>query len=270
MLDFNSSIRVYSNPMLKENAKYPENWFATWFDEWYMKVYQHRDEREAADFISKWNIWEKLNPEDWCLDLGCGAGRFAQLFAKKGYNTLAVDLSMPLLEAARKDLSGNANPYYVRSDMRCLPTVKRFGLIMSLFTSFGYFESDEEHSTLLRDLSNRLRPKGIIVLDLPNSSDVERKVSELPITEKNIENVVVREERYMEMQPKRVIKRIIISKDKETFKYTESVRLYTNLEIEAMFQSVGISSVEHPWGDYSGSPYSNSSSRMIYFGKRIG
>ncbi|NQU62880.1 MAG: methyltransferase domain-containing protein [SAR324 cluster bacterium] len=256
--------------MSRESEKYPENWYANWFDEWYMQVYQHRDEREAADFISKWNIWEKLNPEDWCLDLGCGAGRFAQLFAQKGYNVLAVDLSKPLLQAARNDLTGNKNPFYVRSDMRYLPTEIQFGLITSLFTSFGYFESDEEHAVLLNDLSKRLRLKGILVLDLPNSGYVERKVSELPVTEKNIGNVLVREERHMEMQPKRVIKRIIISKEKETFKYTESVRLYTNLEIEAMLQSVGLSSIEHPWGDYGGSPYSRSSSRMIYFGERNG
>jgi len=256
--------------MSNESEKYPENWFAQWFDEWYLKVYQHRDEKEAAEFISKWNIWEKLSVEDWCLDVGCGAGRFARLLANKGLNVLAIDLSDSLLKDAQKGNSCNSNPFYVRSDMRYLPTTHKFSLITSLFTSFGYFSSDEEHVVLLNDLKERLCPKGLLVLDLPNDIEVECKVAELAVTERSLDNILVREERHLQLQPKRVIKRIIISNKRDTFKYTESVRLYTNLEINTMLKSAGIKPIESTWGDYSGSPYSHSSPRMIYFGERIG
>lgn len=270
MLDFNSSNAVLSNLMSKDNKKFPENWFALWFDEWYMKVYQHRDESEASDFISKWQIWDNLNANDWCLDVGCGAGRFAHLLARKGINVLAIDLSKPLLKAAKKETAEDSNPFYVRADMRYLPTVSQFGLIISLFTSFGYFETDDEHSLLLKELSNRLRPNGILILDLPNILHVEQNVIEHPITERTIKKVTVREERCLQLQPKRVIKRIIIMKEKGKLEYTESVRLYSKEEVDVMLLSAGIEPVEYPWGDYSGSPYSNSSSRMIYFGARIG
>ena len=42
-------------------------------------------------------------------------------------------------------------------------------LTVSLFTSFGYFEHDEEHAAALREMVATLRPGGWFVIDFLNA-----------------------------------------------------------------------------------------------------
>jgi len=286
-------MQIYASESQADNSlKYPDNWFAKWFNEWYLIVYQHRNEKEAVGFTARWPIWERLEsnkshrivnwipaftgstgmiePTEWCLDLGCGTGRYAHEFARRGFQTLAVDLSHYLLQTARTYTKETSNLHLVRADMRTLPIKKPLTFIASLFTSFGYFETDNEHQILLKNLADLLKPKGFLILDLPNKHAVELHVASDPITDKTINGISIREERRIENQTNRVVKRIIINHGNEPLEYKESVRLFTSQEIESMLYSAGIKSYVPPWGNYKGDPLKDESPRMIYFGEKLG
>jgi ubiquinone/menaquinone biosynthesis C-methylase UbiE len=80
------------------------------------------------------------------LDVGCGAGRHARAFRAAGARCVGLDLSRTLLRIAR----GVTDAPLVRADMRELPIRPgSMDLTVSLFTSFGYFERDEEHAAAL-------------------------------------------------------------------------------------------------------------------------
>ena len=125
-------------------------WFKDWFNtQEYLSLYKHRNEDEAEQHI-------KLildNVETFAgyrvLDMACGAGRHAILLAKKGLIVTAVDLSDNLLSIAKKTANEeNLKIEFVKSDIREFNTNLDFDLVVNLFTSFGYFESDEELSLI--------------------------------------------------------------------------------------------------------------------------
>lgn len=253
--------------MTEQKQPVPNNWYREWFDERYLKVYPHRDQQEAEKFLNHWKIWNRLEPGGWCLDLGCGSGRYARLIARHGFKVLGIDLSRPLLSIARRESNCPDNLWYVRADMRSIPSSVKFSLIVSLFTSFGYFE-DHENIRLLHDVKELLLPDGIFVLDLPNRIAVERSVRDSAVTTRNDGEMTIRETRRFDTTKSRVIKQIDIKTGGDSYRYYESVRLYDYGEMETMLLSAGLAISEPVWGDYSGQPFNDESPRMIYFGNR--
>lgn len=63
-----------------------------------------------------------LLPSDWVVaDLGCGTGNAAELLAPNVERVVAVDLSDPMLEAARKRLKGCDNVQFAAGPLEKLP-----------------------------------------------------------------------------------------------------------------------------------------------------
>ena len=123
------------------------SWYKEWFNsEYYLKVYSHRNQTEAerlVELIAKfWNL--KANSS--VLDMACGAGRHALIFAKFGYKVTAVDLSQRLISEAKKNAEQESIEIeFVISDILDFEFSKKFDLAVNLFTSIGYFEKDNEN-----------------------------------------------------------------------------------------------------------------------------
>ena len=66
------------------------------------------------------------------LDIGCGAGRFAEIAVKCGANVVCVDLSYSI-DACFENLSTNSNVNFVQADLYNLPfDISSFDYIYSL------------------------------------------------------------------------------------------------------------------------------------------
>jgi SAM-dependent methyltransferase len=101
------------------------------------------------------------------LDLGCGPGRHSVAFALKGYAVTGVDRTPVLLDKARqRALENSVAIEWVQEDMRRFVRPAAFGLACSLFTSFGYFETEEEDLCVLRNVRASLQAGGIFVMEL--------------------------------------------------------------------------------------------------------
>ena len=105
-------------------------------------LYSHRSCEDGEKQVQL--IIQTLNPSKNAkiLDLGCGDGRYLYLFNKRGFRTFGLDLSESLL---RKGFEKYRNSNVILGDMRAIPGY--FDIILSLFTSFGYFESEKENQT---------------------------------------------------------------------------------------------------------------------------
>jgi SAM-dependent methyltransferase len=147
-------------------------------------------------------------------------------------------------------------------DMRSIPG--KFDLILSLFTSFGYFETDEENEEVVRSVYEALNPNGVYWLDFLNAQEVEsnrvpESVSQLSPEIRVIEN--------RKIENGRIIKDIHFKNNGEGRCYTESVRLFTCDQLEKMFKKSGFH-LEHCFGDYQGSQWTSESPRTILIGKK--
>lgn len=243
-------------------------WYRDWFrDSNYLTVYQHRDTQEAEQMLS---LIERITGDKKdlrILDLGCGSGRHSLSLAKRGYkNITAIDLSPTLLEVAK--LTAQEEGLSIRfeqCDMRNIPADWHFDLVINLFTSFGYFETDQENAEVIEGMSKVLVSGGWLVMDFFNSNWLRH-------------NLISHDERIMPdgrrleqtrwIENGRVEKRLLLRSTSEAVEFVESVRMFSCDEFKQMFAQNGLT-MKHLFGGYDGSEFIEATSaRLIMFAER--
>lgn len=241
-------------------------WYKDWFEtKEYLNVYSHRNETEAEDLVNL--ILDNIilsKPAD-VLDMACGTGRHSLLFAKKGLNVTAVDLSKSMISVAMdKAKAENLNIIFIQNDLRYFAHTGNFDLAVNLFTSFGYFESDEENFKILNTAYNHLKAGGYFVLDFFNKFFVEKNL--VLESHNKIENREVIQKRKIDGL--RVIKEITISDNGNSKKYYESVRMFSYDELLNELTRIGFA-IEKTFGDFHGNKFDQfSSPRIIIIAKK--
>ena len=234
-------------------------WFEEWFGEEYLQLYPHRDEADARRLVA---LLTRVLPwrAGWrVLDVGCGAGRHAAALAEAGTRPIGLDLSLSLLRRAR-DVS---TAPLVRADMRWLPIrAASMDLTVNLFTSFGYFEADDEHAAVLREMAATVRHGGWFVIDFLNATAVRSGL--VPSEEQVLAGATVRVERRLADDGRFVLKSI---RTTEGRLFQERVRLFSPEELETLVIGAGIE-VTARFGDYAGGPLADAAPRTILIGRR--
>lgn len=234
-------------------------WYKQWFDENYLLLYRHRN-RDDAEQQSQLII-HTLHPapNTAILDLACGEGRYTALLKEKGYNVVGVDISKTLIQSGCTKYPGLDLRV---GDMRCIDG--HYDLILSLFTSFGYFDTDEENQKVIHSIYNALNPNGVYWLDFFNAPMVEAELEPYSVSQigPGIEAVA-----YRKIEDGRIIKDIHFRKNGWEKQYRESVRLFTRQQLEQMFRQCGFH-ILHVFGDYSGASWTRRSPRTIVVGRK--
>ncbi len=253
--------------MTDSSPQHAPEWFSSWFNHpLYLKLYSHRDEEEAKtciETILRLTVPHTTEPSGFrIMDIACGAGRHALEFARKGFCVTANDLSPYLLQCTRQQASTEQlSVHCTERDMRDIAEKHTFHLIVQLFSSFGYFESEQDDMAVLHNVFQALLPGGWYVLDLINAEHLKNNLC--PHSRKSIGNLSVDEHRKISRN--RVIKDICITSQEESLEFQESVRLFEPEHIQAMLRETGFD-VELILGDYKGAVFSASDSpRMLLF-----
>jgi len=236
-------------------------WYRNWFGEEYLALYPHRDDEDARRAVAL--IAGQLPLQGTpVLDLACGPGRHATWLEHHGARVTGLDLSMVLLQRAR---AGNPPVRdLVRGDMRTLPfATTSFGLVVNLFTSFGYFNNDDEHLAVLQDVARVLRPGGSLVMDFLNAdrvrdSLVASETVSLGGRRVDITRSVSPDTRYVEKTM------CLVDEDRS---FAERVRLFSADELADLLQEAGLVPTLR-FGDYDGAPWGARSPRVILFAAR--
>jgi len=231
-------------------------WFEEWFGEEYLQLYPHRDDADAERAVA---LIRRTLPwrSGWrTLDVGCGAGRHARALEAEGARPFGLDLSARLLRRAR---SVTAAPL-IRADMRALPVRPRsMDLTVNLFTSFGYFDRDDEHAAVLAEMATTVRPGGWLVLDFLHAGTVRRGL--VPGERRFAEGATA--SRWLSPDGRFVCKSIRLDDGR---RFEERVRLFEPAELEAMLAAAGVR-VTHRFGDYEGGALESGSSRTVLMGE---
>ena len=241
-------------------------WFEEWFEsEEYLTVYQHRNNEEAEILISF--ILDKVSIPDKAkvLDLGCGAGRHALLLAERGFEVVGVDQSKRLLSVAVDEAKKNGlHPKFIKDDIRSVSFLEKFDLILNVFTSFGYFEKDEDNFAVFSNVEKNLADDGFFVFDFLNSEHVKRNL--IPFSKDEIGDMVVEQSRRIENN--NVIKEIVLRKKEKDLSYRESVRLYSKSELLKALNMNNLSG-KMIFGSYDGEAFDElTSQRLIILCKK--
>lgn len=238
-------------------------WYRDWFNsENYLRVYGHRNQEEADRLVELITKSLNLRANTSVLDMACGAGRHAVSFAKLGFKVTAVDLSQRLISEAKKnaDQEGVALDF-ILSDILEYETDKKFDLVVNLFTSFGYFDYDEENYAVIKKAYDLLNEGGHFVLDYFNKDFLLKNLIPMTVFSENGLKII----QNRSIDGTRVVKKITIDKDGSSEEFYESVRLYKYEEVLNYIKKAGFK-IDKQYGDYFGNNYeSESSPRLIIF-----
>jgi len=243
------------------------NWYQRWFNSpYYNIVYNHRNINDAKILIDLLIANSQLTLGSKVLDAACGNGRHSLLLFTNGFNVFGFDLSKQLINKAKLLLKkNNYSPNLIIADMRNVTFTQCFDAVFNLFTSFGYFQNDEDNFSFIKNSFQFIKPGGWFFFDYFNSNYLKNNL--IPFSSKSNKNVKIIEERGI--KEKRLIKKIKIETKNKTLNFTESVAFYSPDEILGKFHEIGFRLFKL-FGDYKGQGFDlKNSERLIAIFRKI-
>jgi len=241
---------------LELNTK--KDWFTSWFDtSYYHILYKDRDDSDARIFMQNITAFLELEPNTHILDLACGKGRHSVFLNSLGYNVTGADLSENNISFATTFSNNRLN--FVEHDMRN-PFVNKYNAIFNLFTSFGYFEDDNEDIQVLLNIKNGLKENGIAVIDFLNVFDVQKNLVKNEM--KSIDGIDFFISRKIENGF--IIKEIKFTIEGERHSYLERVKFLDVDKFTFYFKKAGLK-INHIFGDYNLSVFDKETSNRLIF-----
>ena len=136
-----------------------------------------------SDFAKVYDIFMDETPyEEWCgfivsllkkkgiedgllLDMGCGTGTLTELLEQAGYDMIAIDNSMDMLQIAMEKQREKKKDsiLYLFQDMREFELYGTVRAIVSICDSLNYLLEKEELIKTFRLVNNYLDPEGIFL-----------------------------------------------------------------------------------------------------------
>lgn len=234
-----------------------QNWFASWFDTpYYHILYKDRNYREAQVFMDNLTHYLNLPEKAKVLDLACGKGRHSIYLNQLGFDVIGADLSENSIIEASKN--ANESLHFQVHDMRDAFDEK-FDAIFNLFTSFGYFEHEEDNLKTLIAIKESLSEYGFAVIDFMNVHQVIATL--VPEESKTVDGIDFHLKRHVTNGY--IIKEIDFEDQGKTFHFEEKVKAFTLEDFQQMMNEAGIYLLD-TFGDYKLKKFhKNTSERLI-------
>jgi SAM-dependent methyltransferase len=240
-----------------------KEWFSEWFDSpYYHILYKNRDEREAEFFLR--NLVNRLSlvHEQKLIDLACGKGRHSIYLNSLGFDVMGVDLAVQSIVAAK--VSENSRLHFEVQDLRHLPYQGMFDVALNLFTSFGYFDSDDTNQNVMRQINQILKPNGLLVIDFMNVDCVLDSL--VPFEQKVVDDIQF--SIYKEVKNGILLKRIEFNHNGKTYSFIEEVQVLRLADFERLFDIAGFNKVA-VYGNYNLDEFDvKDADRLIIVGRK--
>lgn len=241
-----------------------KKWYQSWFNSpYYHILYHQRDDDEAEFFIDNLLGYLKPSADSKLLDIASGRGRHSVYLNKKGFDVTGIDLAYSNIKHALQ-FENDRLRFFVH-DMRYLFYINYFDIGFNLFTSFGYFETENDHINALKAFRKSLKKGGTLVLDYFNSEKILRKLNGKEV--KNIEGIDFFISKSI--RDNKIIKTIEFEHKHRKFTFQEEVKAFSLNDFQRMFTRSGFE-ISHYFGDYALSEFDiEKSDRLIFICKKI-
>jgi SAM-dependent methyltransferase len=201
------------------------------------------------------------------LDLCCGPGRFSVALAKRGFAVTGVDRTKYLLDKARARARGTrVHVEWIRQDMRDFVRPGAYHLAISTYTSFGYFDSRGEDTTVLANVFRSLRPGGVFFVEMLGRENLAKMF--LPVSVETLpDGSIMVERRKIVDDWTRIENEWTVVKDGVAKKFLLRLNLYSGQELRQQMEQVGFADVKL-YGSLDGIPYDPEAKRLIAIGRK--
>ena len=212
---------------------------------------------EIANLISLLNI----EPGNRVLDLCCGIGRHSLELARRGFKVTGVDRTLYYLSVASSQAKKEKlDIEFVNEDMRNFRRPNAFDIVISMFTSFGYFENQDDDKKVVLNVYKSLKKGGRFLIDVNGKERLAAIFRERDWHREG--DAIILEERKVTQDWSWMDNRWILIKDGKMYENSLSHRIYSATELKALLKDCGFSDVK-VYGDFAGSPYDQNARRLI-------
>jgi SAM-dependent methyltransferase len=201
------------------------------------------------------------------LDMCCGPGRHSLAFAQRGYNVVGVDRTSAYIDQARERATqAGLDVTFEVGDARSYQAPDRFGAAVCLYTSFGYFEEQEEDLALLRNICSSLKAGGVFAIDM-NGKEVAARAYKGRSWEEMENGTKLLEERTVGPDWAWIENKWTVVEDGVERETRFRVRMYSGMELRRALEEAGFREVDL-YGDWTGTPYDDQARRLIAIARK--
>ena len=196
------------------------------------------------------------------LDLACGRGRHSVYLNSLGFDVTGADLSEASISHARK--WENEKLRFIVHDMRKPLAEDTFDCILNLFTSFGYFENEQDHQDVLNAVAKSLKPGGLFVLDYLNV----RKAKKNLVAQEQMEVDGIEFHISRKVENDFIVKNIEFEHKEKSYFFSEKIRTFRLSNFNPLFENAGLK-MDFLYGNYEFKKYIlQTSDRLILVARK--
>lgn len=240
-----------------------DNWWEWFNSPYYHVLYHDRDEQEAAYFMQNLIAYLQIPSGASILDVACGKGRHAIFLNKSGSQVEGIDLSAQNIQEAKK-FENDQLKFFIH-DMRKVFKPNSFDYAVNLFTSFGFFESEEENQQAISAIAEALKEGGIFVLDFLNPYRVIHHLVKEEV--KHVNGIEFHLNRKFDGEY--IMKDIQFIAEGYSYNFQEKVKAIRRLSFLTYFRNANLMLLD-TFGNYGLQTYKpETSKRMIFIVKKL-
>jgi|LULF01.1.fsa_nt_gb 2-polyprenyl-3-methyl-5-hydroxy-6-metoxy-1,4-benzoquinol methylase len=242
-------------------------WHKTMYDHYYAdSTLNSEDLRSQAKYeVSFIKKTLALPKQSIILDVPCGTGRHSYLFAKHGFKVTGVDISESCIEIAKKQWSHDNCTYQVGDMSNLNDFYGQYDVVLNLFTSFGYFNTDTQNKKVLKEFYNTLKPGGKLVIHLINRDWLLNVYRENDWCETKDKYILNKRSYNSKNHYNEAWMTVVDKKTKEEKNYYHKCRLYSKGEMVSLLKDVGFKMI-NVFGDCKGNKFKKDhSTHPFYF-----
>jgi D-alanine-D-alanine ligase len=221
--------------------------------DWWKRIFNSMYLKTDADVVEDTRITESevtlfakllnIKEGNTLLDMACGQGRhLLELSGRGSYNLFGLDRSRYLIQRAKNNAKKKGvSINFKEGDVRKLPyATDSFDFVTILGNSFGYFETSDEDSKILKEIFRILKPGGKLLMDVADGSYLKDH-----FTARSWEwidkNYFVCRERSLASDNERLISREVITHTEKGVLVDQfyAERLYTQEQLEKAMKDAG-------------------------------
>jgi len=241
------------NVKLEPHTRMPD-WAHDYFERgygqrWGLLAPSDNVRREAS------GIWDllQLSRISRVVDVGCGHGRHALALAELGASVFGLDFSVALLSRAQQLAeAARTHVHWIRSDMRQIALRSESADAVVIMDAFGFFETEEEHETVVREAGRIVRNGGTLMLKVVNGVPIMAAFRDTERVARD--GVEVSISSTLSLNPPRMTQRVSVSGSRGDGTYERRQRLYRVEELQAALECGGFSVVA-AFANADGAPF---------------
>ena len=236
------------------------------WETWQPVLFPEERIAQAPEHVDKIISLLDIEPGVMVLDLGCGIGRHSLEMARRGFHVTGVDRTAVYLEKARSQADdANQDIEFVEDDMRVFCRPAAFDVVINMFTTFGYFEDEEDNIKVMSNIYASLKPGGALIMDTHGKVTLAKMFQERIWGERD--GVIVLQHQKVLDNWSWMQSRWILIKGDKRIENTVSHRIYAATEMVKLMTECGFGEVDI-YGSLDGTPYDHTAQRLIVVGRK--